>query len=247
MTTAKTWLCVGWLLLALLAACSAPAATPTVPTQVAVVPTVAPTQLPAPPTAAPTAAPTPRPPTAVPPTAVPPTVAPTAQAQAKDDPRTAQLQRLRKLLQDQNFALEMAQTLDAAYYKGQNQPVPPFLKPEEETATAPKSVKEEKIAINLAGFYAVESGLGVISERTKEMPMDILDSIAKGTRSKEDMLLIARFANATWKAGQPFRALNRITRDNFRPAALLSQDDLQKDFDQIRAAADKLLEAMKRP
>ena len=244
MTTAKTWLCGSLLLLALLAACSSPTAAPPASTQVAVVPTVAPTQPPAPPTTAPTVAPTPRPPTAVPPTTVPPTTAPTTQAQAKDDPRMAQLQRLQKLLQDQNFALEMAQTLDAAYYKGQNQPVPPFLKPEEETATAPKSVKEEKIAINLAGFYAVECGVGVLAERGKETPFDILDSIAKGTRSKDDMLLIARFANATWKAGQPFRALNRITRDNFRPAALLSQEDLQKDFDQIKAAAGKLTEKM---
>ncbi len=248
MTTSKTLLCVSLLCIALLTACSAPTAAPPVPTQVAIAPTAAPTQPPAPPTAAPTtaptAAPTPRPPTAVPPTAVPPTAAPTAQAQAKDDARAAQLQRLQKLLQDPAFALEMAQTLDAAYYKGQNQPVPPFLKPEEETATAPKSVKEEKIAINLAGFYAVECGIGVLAERGKETPFDILDSIAKGTRSKEDMLLLARFANATWKAGQPFRALNRITRDNFRPAALLSQDDLQKDFDQIRAAAGKLTEKM---
>lgn len=204
------------------------------------------------------ASPTPTPttqPIAIPPTAAPatsvPTVAPTATnvpatSTPSVDVRAQQFQKLQALLRDQNFALEMAQYLDAAYYKGINQPVPPFLKPEEETATQPKSVKEEKIAINLAGFYAVEVGISAISDRTKETPIDILDSIVKGTRSKDDVLLFARFANATWKGGQPFRALNRITRDTFKPAILLSTEDIQKDLDQVNAAAQKLLEAMKK-
>jgi len=157
-----------------------------------------------------------------------------------------QLRRLHALMQNRDFALEMATFLDLAFYRGQGQAAPPFLRPEEETATVRKSVKEEKIAINLAGFYAVESGLGVIMERTQELPLDILESIAGGRRSTGDMLLLARFANATWKAGQPFRSLSRITRDAFRPAALLSDDELKKDFDQIRAAAAKLVEAMRR-
>ncbi len=157
-----------------------------------------------------------------------------------------QLSRLQALMQSRDFAVEMAMFLDMAYYRGQGQMPPPFLKPEEETATTTKSAREEKIAINLAGFYAVEAGIGVISERTTDLPLDILDSIAKGTRSQQDMLLLARFANATWKAGQPFRSLSRITRDNFRPAVLLSDDELKKDFDQIRAAAATLADAMRR-
>jgi hypothetical protein len=39
--------------------------------------------------------------------------------------------------------------------------------------------------------------------------------------------------------------LSRISRDTFRPAALLSADELAKDYVQVTAAA-KLLEAMKR-
>lgn len=201
-----------------------------------------------------TGTPTPAPqPTVVPPTAAPVTLAPTAAPSATSVPPTStplvdvralQFQKLQTLLRDQNFALEMAQYLDAAYYKGISQPVPPFLKPEEETATQPKSVKEEKIAINLAGFYALEVGISAISDRTKETPIEILDSITKGTRSKEDMLLLGRFANATWKAGQPFRALSRITRDTFKPSALLSNDDVQKDLDQIKAAVEKVSEKM---
>ena len=183
------------------------------------------------------AAPTPVPPTVKP--ATPPTAVPTVA-----NPRLEQLNKLQMLLRDPAFALDMAQSLDAAYYKGQGQPVPAFVKPEEETATAPKIVKEEKIAINLAGFYAVEVGMGYLAERDKQTPLDVLDAVANGTRPNADMLLLARFANATWKAGQPFRALNRITRDTFGPAGLLTEVELKKDFVQIKAAAAKLVEKM---
>jgi hypothetical protein len=159
--------------------------------------------------------------------------------------RTEQLRRLQALLQNREFAEEMAAYLDAAYYGGQRQSPPPFLRPEDETAMTRKSVKEEKIAMNLAGFYAIEVGATVIGERTRELPTAILESIVNGTRPQADMLLLARFANATWKAGQPFRSLSRITRSNFIPAAMLSDDELKKDFDQIKAAAAKLLEAMR--
>jgi len=156
----------------------------------------------------------------------------------------SQLETLKQVLQDPEFALEMASWLDAAYYKGQGESVPDFLTLEDETAVKEKSVAEEKIAMNLAGFYALEAGLGVLAERTGESPVDILTDIVNGTRAEEDMLLMARFANATWKAGQPFRSLERITRDSFIPAAMLSEDELQKDFDQIIAASEKLLEKM---
>ncbi len=174
-------------------------------------------------------------------------IAGASQIGAQVPARDAQLARLKTLLQDKGFALEMATWLDAAYYKGQGQTPPPFVKPEEETATAPKSVKEEKIAINLAGFYAVEAGIGFISERSGKTPVEILQSIVDGSLPEEDMLLLARFANATWKASQPFRSLSRITRDTFRPATLLTREELMKDYVQVRAASEKLLEAMSRP
>lgn len=160
--------------------------------------------------------------------------------------REAQLKTLHSLLQSEKFAVEMATWLDAAYYTSQGQAAPPFLTAEEEKASITKSVRDEKIATNLAAFYAVECGIGVLSERTGETPVAILESIVAGRRSKEDMLLLARFANATWKAGQPFRGLDRITRDTFRPAALLIPEELEKDFDRINEASVKLLEAMKR-
>ena len=170
-----------------------------------------------------------------------PSAAPQPDAPARD----AQLKTLQSLLQSESFAVEMAAWLDATYYTSQGQAAPPFLTAEEETATVPKPVREEKIATNLAAFYAVECGVGLLSERTGESPIAILESIVDGTRSKDDMLLLARFANATWKASQPFRGLNRITRDTFRPAALLIPEELEKDFDRIKQASVKLLEAMK--
>ena len=164
---------------------------------------------------------------------------------AKGRDSATQLARLQTLLRDTAFAQDMAQTLDAAYYTGQGQAVPPFLKPEEMTATTAKSVREEKIATNLAGFYALEAGVGLIAERGRESPLQIIDGIAQGTRPAGDMLLLARLANATWKAGQPFRSLARISRDTFKPAALLSPADVAKDHDQIRAAAARLAQAMR--
>jgi hypothetical protein len=133
-------------------------------------------------------------------------------------PARAELDRLQVLLRDPAFAQSMAEALDAAYYRGQGQTPPPFLKPEEMAATAPKSVREEKIAINLAGFYALEAGAGYMAERDGQTPLDVLQAVADGRRSDADMLLLARFANATWKAGQPFRSLARITRPTFVPA-----------------------------
>ena len=156
----------------------------------------------------------------------------------------AQLETLKQLLQDPDFALEIASWLDAAYYKGQGEPVPDFLTEEDKTAVGEESVAEEKIAMNLAGFYALEAGLGVLAERSGQSPVEILTQIVDGNLPQEDMMLLARFANATWKAGQPFRALDRITRDAFVPAAMLSDEELAKDFDQITAAAEKLLEKM---
>jgi len=52
------------------------------------------------------------------------------------------------------------------------------------------------------------------------------------------------FSNATWKAGQPFRGLERIRKDNFIPASMLSKEELEKDWVQIRAATEKLLEKL---
>jgi hypothetical protein len=156
-----------------------------------------------------------------------------------------QFSQLKKLLQDKNFAFEIAAYMDSVYYAGEKLPVPAFISKEEETAAKKKSFKEEKIAINIAGFYAVESGVNYFVALKKQKPTAILQSIANGSVSKEDKLLFCRFANATWKAGQPFRSLDRITRETFTPFNFLSEADIEKDWVQIKAAAEKLLQHLK--
>lgn len=155
-----------------------------------------------------------------------------------------QLQRLKTLLQDKSFALEMAQHMEAAYYTAQQQAVPAFLKPGEDTATVGKNAKEEKIAVNIAGFYALECGLSYLATAQQKLPSAVLQAIANDSIDTKDKKLFERFANATWKAGQPFRGLDRITRDVFVPFDLLSKAQQEKDWVQIKSAAEKLLQSL---
>ncbi len=155
-----------------------------------------------------------------------------------------QLEKINHLLKDKQFAMAMAQHMEAAYYKGQSQPAPAFLSPEEETASIQKSAKEEKVAINVAGFYALECGVSYLSTVQNKLPSNILKSIVNDSISEKDKQLLERFANATWKASQPFRGLDRITREIFMPFDLLPADEIKKDWDQIKSAAEIVQKAL---
>jgi hypothetical protein len=155
-----------------------------------------------------------------------------------------QLQKLSELLQSKQFALQMAEHIEAAYYESIHQPVPEFFKDGEDTATLQKSYKEEKIAINLAGFYALECGLSYLATAKDLAPSDVLQSITNDKLNKEDKEILERFANATWKAGQPFRNLDRITRKTFTCFDLLPPEEVEKDWIQVKAAAIKLSGAL---
>ncbi|HRP57787.1 hypothetical protein [Agriterribacter sp.] len=155
-----------------------------------------------------------------------------------------QLQKLRSLLQSRSFALEMAQHMEAAYYTAQQLPVPAFLQPREDTLTISKSIRAEKIATNMAGFYALECGLSYMATERQKLPSAVLQSIVNDNVDAKDKKLFERFANATWKAGQPFRGLDRITRDAFIPFDQLSEKEQEKDWVQIKAAAEKLLKSL---
>ena len=162
----------------------------------------------------------------------------------KDSSRENQLQKISQLLKDKQFAFEMAQHMEAAYYTAQQQAVPPFLKPGEDAAMIKKSLKEEKIATNIAGFYALECGISYLATAQKKSPSVVLQSIINDSISKDDKRLLERFANATWKAGQPFRGLDRITRATFTSFDLLKPEDIEKDWVQIKAAAEKLIKSI---
>jgi hypothetical protein len=107
-----------------------------------------------------------------------------------------------------------------------------------------KSAKEQKVATSIAGFFALECGVAYLAEKNKQLPSVILRSIADNTNSEDDKMLFARLANATWKAGQPFRGLNRITRATFTPFYFLNEADIEKDLIQVRSAAKRLLSAL---
>jgi len=163
----------------------------------------------------------------------------------KDSSNASQLLRLDQLLKDKSFAAEMAMNMEAAYYTGQQQAAPLFLKPGEDTATIKKSVNEEKIATNLAGFYALECGLSYLAAAENKLPSEMLQSILNDSISHNNKRLFERFANATWKAGQPFRGLNRIERKIFTPFDLLAAEEVEKDWVQIKTAAATLKQALK--
>ncbi len=155
-----------------------------------------------------------------------------------------QLEKISQLLKDKQYALEIACHMEAVYYVGQHQPVPQFLSTQEETSVVNKSAKEEKIATNLAGFYALECGVSYLAATQHRLPSEILKSITSDSISEKDKLLFDRFANATWKTSQPFRSLDRITRNIFMPFDLLPKDEVQKDWDQIKSAATPLLKKL---
>ena len=164
----------------------------------------------------------------------------TAVNDLKDSSNESQLRRVDQLLKDKSFAVEMAMHMEVAYYKGQQQSPPPFLKPGEDTSAVTKSALEDKIATNIAGFYALECGLGYLATVTNRLPSAILDSIINDKITRQDKTLFERLANATWKAGQPFRSLDRITRKNFTVFNFLPPEEVEKDWVQIKAAATML-------
>jgi len=155
----------------------------------------------------------------------------------------AQLSKLNVLLRDSAFAVAVASGQDAAYYEAQGKVPPAF--DTNTTAVINKNALDEKIAINLAGFYAVECGIGVLIDQKGNTPVYWLQKIINHQLDSPEVLLLNRFANATWKAGQPFRSMDRITRDNFIVAASLSNEETQKDMDQVNAAAKKLADSLK--
>ena len=157
-----------------------------------------------------------------------------------------QLQKIGTLLQSETFAFDMAQHLEAAYYKGIHEPAHDFLKPGEATAMIRRPVGAEKIAVNIAGFYALECGLSYLASSRDMLPSDVLRSVTDDSIPEKDKELLERFANLTWKAGQPFRGLSRIARPTFTAFDLLPQDEKNKDWIQIKAAARKLREKLDR-
>ncbi|HQJ15564.1 MAG TPA: hypothetical protein PLJ26_03690, partial [Candidatus Omnitrophota bacterium] len=155
---------------------------------------------------------------------------------------------LKQLLQDRMFAEEMAVYLNDKY--NETQPADqryPLYGEKDVTAPSGTTKKDIAIAMNLAGFYALETAVGALQEmpnRQGQSIGQIMIDIAEGRLSDREKNLVMRFANATWKAGQPFRDINRITRGAFTLWDELPQTEKDKDWVQIQNAAKKTLEKM---
>lgn len=158
------------------------------------------------------------------------------QAGTKDE----QFKQLQDLLHDRAFAFELAAFMESFYYAGENKPVPVFISNEEAVMVRKRRFKDEKIAASLAAFYGLECAVNYLVMKRKEPPTFILRSIINGNISTENKLVIAQFANAAWKAGQPFCKLDSITRDTFRPFNLLPETAINNYWVQIKAAATLL-------
>ncbi|MFC1674591.1 response regulator [Candidatus Omnitrophota bacterium] len=111
------------------------------------------------------------------------------------------------------------------------------------------------IAMNLLGFIALEVGVGALLELTRQgqSMSDVLNAIVEGRLTGEEETLLALFANATWKAGVPFRVktgsdgrslgpyFRIMEHPDFRRWAQLPVDEQLKDLIQVHAAAAQLL------
>lgn len=159
--------------------------------------------------------------------------------------KAKQIQQLKALMRDSSFIAEMAGYMDSAYNAAARAGNTQAASQTSPNDTITKSVKEEKIATNIAGFYALECATNYFVTTRHQPPSQIMQALLNDKLSHEDRIMFARFANATWKAGQPFRGSNRITKDNFIPFTFLSDEEVEKDIVQVKAAAEKLLASIK--
>ena len=156
----------------------------------------------------------------------------------------AQLRVIERLLKNPSFSLSMAKAQDAAYYTGMGQPVPPFLPAEQENAVVTKSIREQQLATGLSAFYAVECCVDLLCFQENDTPVSFLNKIVLGDAGSGAMLLLNRFAQATWMAAQPFLRADCFIDSYFTLAGFLPGSQLITLNGQVQTAAAKLLEAL---
>ncbi|MFT3825147.1 MAG: hypothetical protein QM731_14585 [Chitinophagaceae bacterium] len=159
---------------------------------------------------------------------------------ATNSPLFLQVDKVAAILKDKQFALTIAKHIFEAPYIAIRQPPPPFIEPGEDGGVIEKSANEEKIAVNAAALYALEGGLSYFVTAENKFPSAVLASIINNTISPFNKRLLERFANATWKASQPFRSFDRIERDTFTAFDLLSEEEVEKDWVQVKTAANHM-------
>jgi hypothetical protein len=178
---------------------------------------------------------------------------------------SALFNRIDEVIRDKKFLVEVADACDRAYreearkhseargevaadwmtqelFSAQEREVLLHGRPENSPEVAAVYDKaQKKLATNTAGFYAIQDALGLLHSLHQEDPFiadETLTAVDGDKASPQLMDIFARFAHATWAAGQPFK--DRETRPVMQPFDLLSEDEKAKDFVQIHTAAHVL-------
>jgi hypothetical protein len=151
--------------------------------------------------------------------------------------------------QSPDFAVKAANELGKAYAEGVNRP---------EDYTPYDASSPQKVAMDLAGLYAADTAANLIAAKAgalvdgkidEDTYVKALESLAAGDLDDEERYIAKNAANATWRAGQPFRdimnkPLSRITRDINQQFNTLPVDEEDKDLVQTKRGAELLLEAI---
>jgi len=166
-----------------------------------------------------------------------------------------QLQKLGEILRDPELSDQIAKNQSAAYQEEERRKNPDYQGSslddlEDRKKISGLTVKDAAIATNLAGFYALVTGIGALRERfprrAEQTFIGIVNDISKGTLNPDEMDLLMRFANATWMAGTAFRGLKeQMEKRSFVLWDQLSEEDKDKAKDQIFAAAEQLGDLIK--
>jgi len=114
--------------------------------------------------------------------------------------------------------------------------IPPLV-----TEDTPEGEVTSIIAQNLAPLYALDGAMTELWRGEKHPPIEALRGYLLSDNHPLGLTLSGIFANTGWKAGQPFRGIERIEREVFKPAVFLDKDEIDKDHILTGAVAQHLL------
>jgi len=156
-------------------------------------------------------------------------------------------EKISQLFQSTDVAVQVANLLDKAYADGTGNP---------DWYAEFGSDKPEQVAINLAGLYAADTAANLIARMRGVVDEDGYRNALKAVVEMGEMenpdfnrmevFVALNCANLAWRAGQPFRGiekdpLDRITRDVNAQFMTLPNNEVDKDLIQVTEAANFLL------
>lgn len=149
------------------------------------------------------------------------------------------------------LSVAAANAMDLAYAEGVGHP--------EYHAADFGADQPQKVAENLAGLYAADTAANILAAYQYGVDRDgkvtevsyvrCLEAIRGASLDATEKFIVKNAANATWRAGQPFRdittkPLNRIERDVNMQFNLLPGDEEDKDLVQVQKGAEIILDAI---